>query len=119
MKESGGARAGRGASDSIAGSPVQQIESLSDIASGLQFSNEGSLVVVNEEPRSQLTKQFQGLMQGFRPDVRFIQRFFSAGRDRTIFPASDTKVADWGGQRPFDKSKPDRTLASKRFSFPP
>src|SRR5271167_902019 len=54
MKESDGDRAGRGASDSIAGSPAEQIESLSEIASGLQFSNDGSLVMVNEERRAQL-----------------------------------------------------------------
>ena len=95
MKELGGDRAGRGASDSNAGSRARQIESLSDIASGLQFSNDGSLVIVNEERRSQLTKQFQDLAQDFRPDARFIRWFFSAGRDRTIFPASDVKVADW------------------------
>jgi WD40 repeat protein/serine/threonine protein kinase len=94
-KESGGARAGRGASDSIAGSPAQQIESLSDVASGLQFSNDGLLVIVDEERRSQLTKQFRDLAQDFRPDARFIRWFFSIGRDRTIFPASDAKVADW------------------------
>jgi dipeptidyl aminopeptidase/acylaminoacyl peptidase len=95
MKESGGATAGRGASDSIAGSPARQIESLSDIASGLRFSNDGSLVIVNEERWSQLTKQFQDLAQDFRPDARFIRWFFSTGRDRTIFPAGDAKVADW------------------------
>jgi hypothetical protein len=95
MKESGGSTARRGASDSIAGSPARQVESLSDIASGLQFSNDGSLVMVDEERRSQLTKQFQGLAQGFRPDARFMRWFFSTGRDRTIFPASDAKVADW------------------------
>jgi hypothetical protein len=95
MKESGGATARRGASDSIAGSPARQIESLSDIASGLRFSNDGSLVIVNEERWSQLTKQFQDLAQDFRPDARFIRWFFSTGRDRTIFPAGDAKVADW------------------------
>jgi WD40 repeat protein/serine/threonine protein kinase len=95
MKESGCDRAGRGASDSIAGSPVRQIESLSDIASGLEFSSDGSLVIVNEERRSQLTKQFQDLTPGFRPYARFIRWFFGIGRDRTIFPASDVKVADW------------------------
>jgi hypothetical protein len=95
MKESGDDRAGRGASDSVAGSPAWQIESLSDIESGLQFSNDGSLVVVSEERRSQLTKQFQDLAQDFRPDTRLIRWFFSTGRDRTIFPASEVKVADW------------------------
>ena len=80
---------------SIAGSPAWQIESLSDIASGLQFSDDGSLVIVNEEPRSRLAKQFQDLAPNARPDVRFIRWFFSTGRDRTIFPASNVKVADW------------------------
>jgi len=94
-KESGGARPGRAASGSIASSPAQQIESLSDIASGLQFSNDGSLVIVNEERRSQLTKQFQDLAQDSRHDARFLRWFFSTGRDRTIFPASNVKVADW------------------------
>jgi WD40 repeat protein/serine/threonine protein kinase len=95
MKELGGDRVGTGASDSIAGSPARQIESLSDIASGLQFSEDGSLVIVSEEHRSHLTKQFQELAQNFRPEARFTRWFFSAGRDRTIFPASDVKVADW------------------------
>ncbi len=95
MKELGSERAARGASDSNADSPARQIESLSDIASGLQFSNDGSLVIVNEERRSQLTKQFRDLAQDLRPDARFIRWFFSAGPDRTIFPASDVKVADW------------------------
>jgi len=94
-KESGGARAGMARSDSIAGSPARQIESLSDVASGLQFSDDGSLVIVNEERRSRLAKQFQDLAPNARPDVRFIRWFFSTGRDRTIFPASNVKVADW------------------------
>ena len=89
IKEFVGARAGRGTS---ASDPTRQIESLSDVASGLQFSNDGSLVIVNEEHRSQLTKQFQDLA---RTDAGFLRWFFSAGRDRTIFPASDVKVADW------------------------
>ena len=97
VKELGVDNAGRGSSDSNAGSRARQIESLSDIASGLQFANDGSLVIVNEQRRSQLTKQFQDLAQDFRSDARFIRWFFSAGRDRTIFPASDVKVADWVG----------------------
>jgi WD40 repeat protein/serine/threonine protein kinase len=92
MRNLGDDRAGRGASDS---DPTRQIESLSDVASGLQFSNDGSLVIVNEERRSQLTKQFQDLARDFRTDARFIRWFFDAGPDRTIFPASDVKVADW------------------------
>ena len=50
----------------MAGSPALQVESLSDIASGLQFSDDGSLVAVNEERRSKLTKQLKDLAQGLR-----------------------------------------------------
>jgi WD40 repeat protein/serine/threonine protein kinase len=95
MKELGGDRARRSASDSNAGSPARQIESLSGIASGLQFSNDGSLVIVTAERGSQLRKQLQDFAQDFRPDARFLRWFFSTGRDRTIFPASDVKISDW------------------------
>ena len=79
----------------MANSPTQQVESLSDIASGLEFSDEGSLVAVNEEHRSKLAKQLKDLAQGLGPSARFIRWFFSAGSDRTIFPASDVKIAEW------------------------
>jgi WD40 repeat protein/serine/threonine protein kinase len=95
IKESDGDRAEGGASDWIAASPARQVESLSDIASGLHFSNDGSLGIINEERRSQLTKQFQELAQDLRPNAHFIRWFFSTGRDRTIFPASGVKVAGW------------------------
>jgi len=80
---------------SIANSPTQQVESLSEIASGLKFSDEGSLIAVNEEHRSKLTKQLKDLAQGVGPGARVIRWFFSTGSDRTIFPASDVKIADW------------------------
>ena len=79
----------------MANSPTQQVESLSVIASGLEFSDEGSLVAVNEERRSKLTKQLKDLAQGLGPNARFIRWFFSTGSDRTIFPASDVKIAEW------------------------
>ena len=79
----------------MAGSPSLQVESLSVIASGLEFSDEGSLVTVNEEHRSKLAKQLKDLAQGLGPNARFIRWFFSAGSDRTIFPASDVKIAEW------------------------
>ena len=79
----------------MAGSPALQLESLSDIASGLQFSADGSLVVVNEERRLQLAKELKELAQDLRPNARFIRWFFSAGGDRTIFPASEVKIAEW------------------------
>ena len=74
---------------------MQQVESLSAIASGLEFSDEGSLVAVNEEHRSKLTKQLKDLAQGAGPSARFIRWFFSTANDRTIFPASDVKIAEW------------------------
>ena len=96
MKESGGNTAARtGFSVSMAGSLTLQVESLSDIASGFHFSDEGSLVAVNEERRSQLSKQLKDLAQDLRPNARFIRWFFSTGGNRTIFPASDVKVAEW------------------------
>ena len=80
---------------SMANSPTQQVESLAEIASGLEFSDEGSLIAVNEEHRSKLTKQLKDLAQGVGPSARFIRWFFSTGSDRTIFPASDVKIAEW------------------------
>ena len=95
VKEAGGDTARTGSSVSMANSPALQVESLSDIASGLEFSDDGSLVAVNEEHRSKLTKQLKDLAQGLGPNARFIRWFFSTGGDRTIFPASDVKIAEW------------------------
>ena len=81
--------------DLVADSPASQVESLSAIASGLEFSEEGSLVAVNEARRSKLTKQLKDLAQGLLPNARFVRWFFGTGSDRTIFPASDVKIADW------------------------
>src|SRR6202011_3347019 len=49
----------------------------------------------NEEHRSTLAKQLKDLAQGVGPSARFTRWFFSTGSDRTIFPASDVKVAEW------------------------
>jgi WD40 repeat protein len=95
VKESGGERARMGSSVSIADSPERQVESLSIIASGLQFSDDGSPVEVKEERRSELTRQLKNSAQGFGPNARFLRWFFSTGSDRTIFPASDVKIAEW------------------------
>src|SRR5262249_19416299 len=54
VKEARGNTARTGSSVSMANSPAQQVESLSVIASGLRFSDEGSLIAVNEEHRSML-----------------------------------------------------------------
>ena len=93
VKESGGDTARRGSSVSMANSPALQVESLSAIASGLQFSDDGSLVVVDEERRSKLTKDLAQDLPSNR--ARFIRWFFSHSSDRTIFPASDIKVIEW------------------------
>jgi WD40 repeat protein len=95
VKEAPGATPRIGSSISMAGSPVLQIESLSEIASGLEFSDDGSLVAVNEENRSKLAKQVKDLAQDLGPNARFIRWFFSPASNRTIFPASDVEVAEW------------------------
>jgi hypothetical protein len=83
------------ASVSMANSPTRQVESLSAIATGLEFSDDGSLVAVDEEHRSKLAKQLKDLAQVPTPSGRFIRWFFSRGSDRTIFPASDVKIGEW------------------------
>jgi dipeptidyl aminopeptidase/acylaminoacyl peptidase len=95
MKELDNDRAGRGASDSIAGSPRVANRIALRHRKRTPISNDGSLVIVSEERRSQLTKQFQDLARDLRPETRVIRWFFGTGRDRTIFPASDVKVAEW------------------------
>ena len=76
-------------------SPALEFESLSAIASGLQFSNDGSLVAVDEERRSKLMKDLAQDLDPNTAKARFITWFFSSGGDRTIFPASDIKVITW------------------------
>jgi WD40 repeat protein len=95
LKEARGETARIGSSVSMAESLTQQVESFSVIASGLEFSDEGSLVAVNEEYRSKVAKQLSDLAQGLGPSARFIRWLLSAGSDRTIFPASDVKIAEW------------------------
>jgi WD40 repeat protein/serine/threonine protein kinase len=95
VKESAGDTARIASSVSMASSSALQVESLSDIAGGLQFSNDGSLVAVTEERRSELTKRLKELAQDHRSNARLIRWFFSTGGDRTIFPASDTKAIEW------------------------
>jgi hypothetical protein len=95
VKESGGDKARIASSISMASSPALQVELLSEIAGGLQFSADGSLVAINEERRSELTEQLRDLAQDLGPSARFLRWFFSTGSDRTIFPASDVKVIEW------------------------
>jgi WD40 repeat protein len=95
VKESEGHTAHRKPSVSMAGSPAGQVEILSDIASGLQFAEDGSLATVSEQRRSQLTQELKDSAQDVRSSERFIRWFFGTGGDRTIFPASDVTVVEW------------------------
>ena len=95
LKESDGDAARKRSAGSMPGSPLPEVESLSIVASGLKFSDDGSLVAVDMERRSQLMRQLEGLAQSPLPNARFLRWFFSTGSDRTIFPASDVKVVEW------------------------
>jgi WD40 repeat protein len=95
LKESTDNTARGDSSVAVTSSLVVQVESLADIASGLQFSDDGSLIAVNEERRWQLTKELEDLAQDSRANSRFIRWFFSTRGDRTIFPASQVKIAKW------------------------
>ncbi len=126
VKEAGGDTARMGSSVSIANSPTQQVESLSEIASGLEFlachetvsSDEGSLVAVDEEHRSKLTKELKDLAQGVGPSARFIRWFFSTASDRTVFPGERRKSCRVGGEHPLDESKRNRRMGAKRPGSP-
>jgi hypothetical protein len=95
VKESSGETAGTDSSGAISGYAASQVESLSIVASGFKFADDGSLVTVDEQLRSQMTTQLKSLARDHGPNARFIQWFCSAGNDRTIFPASDVKVVEW------------------------
>ena len=96
VKESGGDAARIDAPVSMANSAALQVELLSAIASGLQFSSDGSLVALNEERRAKLTKQLKdSVAQDGHTGGRFIRWFLSPGSDRTVFPTSDIKVIEW------------------------
>jgi WD40 repeat protein len=75
--------------------PPIPLPALSDVASGLRFSDEGSLVAVDEPERAQLLRQLNALAAGDDPEARFLRWFLGTGGTRTVFPAGDTKVADW------------------------
>src|SRR6202011_803128 len=70
VTESGGATGTIESSVSVGGSTALQVASISDIVSGLRFSDDGALVAVNEELRSKLTKQLKDLAQDLRPNPR-------------------------------------------------
>jgi hypothetical protein len=86
---------GRTRPRAITGYAASQVESLSIVASGFEFADDGSLVTVDEQLRSQIMTQLKSLVRDHGPNARFIQWFCSAGNDRTIFPASEVKVVEW------------------------
>jgi WD40 repeat protein/serine/threonine protein kinase len=92
IKQSDSHQSGTWPSDSASG---QALQALSDIASGRRFSDDGSLVTVNEVRRFELTNQLKNFAQGPGPNACFLRWFFSTARERTIFPASDVKMTDW------------------------
>ncbi|MBV8970361.1 MAG: PQQ-binding-like beta-propeller repeat protein, partial [Verrucomicrobia bacterium] len=80
---------------SMATSPGLQIEAISDVACGLHFSEDGSLLPITEERRVELASQLKQLAALSDSSGRFIRWFFSIGDERTIFPASETKTSEW------------------------
>jgi WD40 repeat protein len=80
-------------SDLLAGS--LPLPDLSEIATGLNFLEDGSLVAVDVQQRSQLTNDLIERVQGVSPDARFLRWFLDAGPNRTIFPASIVKATEW------------------------
>jgi hypothetical protein len=93
-KTDGGAPKANGSSLARGDKPVD-FESLSAVASGLRLSDDGSLVAVESEARSKLATELMQLGQTSSAELPFLRWFFSTGNDRTIFPASEVKVADW------------------------
>ena len=96
LKESGGGAARIDAPVSMTNSAALPVELLSAIASGLQFSSDGSLVALSEERRAELMKQLKdSAAQDGHTGGRFIRWFLSPGSDQTVFPTSDIKVIEW------------------------
>ena len=93
VKESGARTTRMGSSGSATGQLALLV--LSDLASGLHFSDDGSLVAVDEVRRSELANQLKNSAHDLGPSAQFIRWFFSSAPDRTIFPASSVKVSDW------------------------
>jgi WD40 repeat protein/energy-coupling factor transporter ATP-binding protein EcfA2 len=86
---------GDGSSTSGLPSEGLPIEMLSEIATGLRFSVDGSLVTVDEQRRHQLTQEVRPSMEARLASAQFMQWFLSAGGERTLFPASNTKAVEW------------------------
>jgi WD40 repeat protein len=86
-----------GSGSSTSGLPSEglPVERLSEIAVGLRFSEDGSLVTDDEQRRQQLTQEVRSLMEARPASAQFIQWFLSAGGERTLFPGTNTKAVEW------------------------
>jgi WD40 repeat protein/tetratricopeptide (TPR) repeat protein len=71
------------------------VEILSEIAIGLRFTADGSLITVDEQRRTRLTEDAIHLMAAQPESAHFAQWFFGAGSGRTIFPGSSVKAVEW------------------------
>jgi WD40 repeat protein/tetratricopeptide (TPR) repeat protein len=86
---------GNGSSTTGLPSEGLPVETLSEIASGLRFSEDGSLVTVDEQRRQQLTQEVRNLMEAQPARAQFMQWFLSAGGERTLFPGCNTRKVEW------------------------
>ncbi len=93
LKKSGGNEGTK--SSSLESSLALEPEALAAIAGGLKFSDDGSLVVVDENRRKQLRNQLMNLAPDAGPNARFQKWFSKIGADQTVFPASNVKVFEW------------------------
>jgi WD40 repeat protein len=86
-----------GSGSSTSGRPSEglPVERLSEIVTGLRFSEDGSLVTVDEQRRQQLTQEVRSLMEAQPACAPFIQWFLNAGGERTLFPGTNTKAVEW------------------------
>jgi WD40 repeat protein len=85
----------RSSSGALPVSAPLTVESLSAVASGLEFSDDGLLVPVDRASRSELASRLKASAEGPRPGARLLRWLLSKGSERTIFPASDTKATEW------------------------
>jgi WD40 repeat protein len=95
LRDSVGGELGISSSHSKLSPLAPEVESLSVIATGLKFSEDGSLAAVDEESRSLLTRQLKALAQDPGLSGRFLKWLLSTGNSRTIFPGSDVEVVEW------------------------
>ena len=117
LKESAGDSARTRFSGSMPGSPGPEVESLSIIASGLKFSDDGSLVAVDDESRSQLDETIEGLSARLPAECALSPVDFQYRKRANDLSGERRQSYRVGGQRSSDESECNRTMAAKRFGF--